>query len=297
MVIKVLIWCDHGPEIGMGHYARSFSLYQKLKNDYRLEVKFMASKIPKPRYIPDVIIFDSINIKNKLYNIIRKSKIRILISPVCSDYSCFDYYVGRIPPFKQSFNLKQYIGEICFDFKLKNLRGARAQKQDQVSICFSGGKYQQNLIPSITHSLVFSGKFKSIHFPWHYKKLALPQTQNVTYIFHKSNDIWLSEFGESKYFIGSDGLMIFEALLLQKSVLSITTKERLRKVAHYEKEGLLCVAICDNDNVSGISENIKNYVLQNLSNQDVKNQLWYMDNIIDGGKLISNIIFNNISVR
>ena len=81
MVTEVLIWCDHGPEIGLGHYARSFSLYQKLRNDYRLEVKFMASKIPNPDYKPDVIIFDSTNIKHELYNFIKKVKQRILGIP------------------------------------------------------------------------------------------------------------------------------------------------------------------------------------------------------------------------
>ena len=293
MVTEVLIWCDHGPEIGMGHYARSFSLFQNLKNDCRLEVKFMASKIPNPQYRPDVIIFDSTNINHELFNFIKKVKTRILISPVCSDYSCFDYYVGRILPFDKTAKLKKYIGEICFDSELANLRSARAQKQDQVSVCLSGGNYQQNLIPAITKSLVLSGKFKKIHFPWHYMELALPQTQDVAYIFHKSNDIWLSEFGESKYFIGSDGLMIFEALLLQKSILSITTKERLRKVVHYEKEGLLSISICDGGIISDLSKNIQNYMAQNLSNQDIKNKLWYMNNVIDGGKIINNIIFNN----
>lgn len=293
MVTEVLIWCDHGPKIGMGHYARSYSLYQKLKTDYRLEVKFMASKIPSPHYKPDVIIFDSTNIKHELYNFIIKIKKRILISPVCSDYSCFDYYVGRILPFDKTAKLKTYIGEICFDSELENLRSARAQKQDQVSVCLSGGNYQQHLIPAITQSLVLSGKFKKIHFPWHYKKLVLPQTQDVAYIYHGNNDIWLSEFGESKYFIGSDGLMIFEALLLQKSILSITTKERLRKVAHYEKEGLLSVAINDSDNISDLSKKMQSYVVQNLSSQDMKNKLWYKNNVIDGRKIISNIIFNN----
>ena len=292
MVLETLIWCESSADIGLGHYNRSYCLYKDLKKCVDLKNLFLHCDFPDDGFEPDLVIFDGIFVPENLTPVIANSKLKILLSPVCSDYSIFDYYVGRISPLQTPDELKTYIYEVNFNSELEKLRKTSKSQSNSASVCLSGGTYQQELIPEITHGLISSNLFDTIHFPEHYKNLDLPKTNDIFFKFHKKDAIWSSEFGNSKLFVGSDGVMIFEALLLNKSIISITSMERSYKVDRYFKQQLLDIIITDKYPNLDLSLELREKLLHPNTQNKLINDVWYKNKIVSGSKIIKKIIQN-----
>jgi hypothetical protein len=240
-MLNICIWCQSSEKIGFGHFKRASLVFNTLKEIDNINVKFHSNDETVIKSNVDIFIFDGISVPSFIVKSIMNCGLKILLSPVCDRYDLFDIYLGRpYIEFKDSRIIK-YCYEINYEQKNEINLNHSCVNDKSISICFSGGSYLESEISNILFGLNNNSNINKVILPMHYMEMFRSLNFKFEYKveFVPSTNLWNGEFGKSKYFAGSDGLMIFEALLRRKNIISITESSRSFKVENYNKKNLL----------------------------------------------------------
>lgn len=252
---NILFYVQAGSSVGMGHLARSAALISGLKKQRHdcelfLDADISGYEVARSKGLnslislpsaPKAVIIDALQIEDKMASALRRYFPRILISPVCNRADLATHVLVRAAPpallEKINPNAELIVNQ---DFTFATANGLTRKKHTydrlSVGICLSSDGAQ--MLQSLLSVISGTSKVVEVRIIGKYTDYLI-ESETLSFTCISPNPHPWRFLDGINLFIGSDGLMIAEAIAQAIPVISLTTSERNEKNRFLQTAGAM----------------------------------------------------------